>query len=77
MYAMKLSDISHAVGVVSRYMENPVKEVKWVFFYLWGMCITYSGCNVLAYDYVDSKIAGDFDKRRSTSGYFSHECKDL
>jgi hypothetical protein len=42
MYAMVSTrpDISHAVGVVSRYMENPGKKhwevVKWVLQYLRG-----------------------------------------
>jgi hypothetical protein len=69
-------DISHAVGVVSRYMENPCKEhwaiVKWVLRYLRGTndyCITYnSGCELIC-GYVDSNFASDLDKRRSTSGY--------
>jgi hypothetical protein len=67
--------ISHAVGVVSRYMENPSKEhwatVKWVLQYLRGTsdyCITYnSGCEFVC-GYVDYDFAGDLDKRRSTSG---------
>ena len=42
MYAMVCTrpDISHVVGVVSKYMENPGKEhwnaVKWVLKYLRG-----------------------------------------
>jgi hypothetical protein len=42
MYVMVSTrpNISHAVGVVSRYMENPGKEhwatVKWVLQYLEG-----------------------------------------
>ena len=42
MYAMVCTrpDISHAVGVSSKYMENPGKEhwnaVKWVLRYLRG-----------------------------------------
>jgi ATP-binding cassette subfamily B (MDR/TAP) protein 1 len=78
MYAMVSTRpyISHAVGVVSRYMENPGKEhqatVKWVLQYLRGTsdyCITYNcGCE-LVYGYVDSNFAGDLDKRRLTSGY--------
>ena len=70
------SDISHAVGVVSRYMENPGKEhwevVKWVLRYMRGTsdyCITYnSGCELVC-GYVDSNFVCDLDKRRSTSGY--------
>ena len=69
-------DISHVVGVVSRYMENPGKEhwaaVKWVLRYLRGTsnyCITFDGCSDEDCGYVDSDFAGDLDKRRSTSGY--------
>jgi len=78
MYAMVSTrpDISHAVGVVSRFMENPGKEhwaaVKWVLRYLRGTsdyCITYSSGRELVCGYVDSDFAGDLDKRRSTSGY--------
>jgi hypothetical protein len=42
MYAMVCTrpDIAHAVGVVSRYMNNPGKEhweeVKWILKYLRG-----------------------------------------
>ena len=52
MYAMVSTrpDISHAVGVVSRFMANPGKEhwqaVKWVLRYLRGTsdhCIVFSG----------------------------------
>jgi hypothetical protein len=78
MYAMVSTrpDISHAVGVVSRFMENPGKEhwatVKWVLRYLRGTsdyCITYNNGRELVCGYVDSDFAGDLDKRRSTSGY--------
>jgi hypothetical protein len=67
-------DISHVIGVVSRYMTNPGKEhwttLKWVLRYLRGTsyyCITYNGCNDLVQGYVDSDFAGDLDKRISTS----------
>jgi hypothetical protein len=78
MYVMVSTrpDISHAVGVVSRFMENPGKEhwaaVKWVLRYLRGTsdyCITYNSGRELVCGYVDSDFAGDLDKRRSTSGY--------
>jgi hypothetical protein len=45
-----------------------------VLRYLRSTSITYNGCSDLVCGYVDS---GDLDKRRSTSGYVSHECKDL
>ena len=78
MYAMVCTRpyISHAVGVVSRYMANPGKEhwsaVKWVFRYLRGTsdyCITYNRSSEFVCRHVDSNFAGDLDKRRSTSGY--------
>ena len=68
--------ISHAVGVVSRFMENPGKEhwqaVKWVLRYLRGAsdhCIIFNGSEGLVCGYVDSDYAGDLDKRRSTTSY--------
>eukprot|EP00253_Pinus_taeda_P016406 PITA_16406 len=69
-------DISHAVGVVSRYMTNPGKEhwsaVKWVLRYLRGTsdyCITYNRSSEFDCGYVDSDFASDLGKRRSTLGY--------
>jgi hypothetical protein len=78
MYVMVSTrpEISHAVGVVNKYMENPGKEhwaaVKWVLQYLRGTsdyCITYNSGRELVCGYVDSDFAGDLDKRRLTSGY--------
>ena len=69
-------DISHAIGVVSKYMENPRKEhwnaVKWVLLYLRGTsdyCITFNNNSDFVCGFVDLDFAGDLDKRRSTSGY--------
>eukprot|EP00253_Pinus_taeda_P025413 PITA_25413 len=69
-------DISHAVGVVSRFMANPGKEhwqaVKWVLRYLRGTsdrCIVFNGSEGSVCGYVDADYAGDLDKRRSTTGY--------
>ena len=68
-------DISHAVGVVSKYMENPGKEhwnvVKWVLRYLRGTsdyCITLSNNSDSVCSFVDSDFTGDLDERMSTSG---------
>jgi len=78
MYAMVSTrpDISHVVGVVSKYMANPGKEhwnaMKWVFWYLRGTsdnCITYSYKSDSICNFVDLDFACDLDKRRSTSGY--------
>ncbi|KAM2793311.1 hypothetical protein PS2_004857 [Malus domestica] len=82
MYAMVCSrpDISHAVGMVSRYMHNPGKEhrqaAKWILRYLHGtqdvgLCFERddSGIGHFAVGYVDSDYAGDLDGRKSTTGY--------
>jgi len=81
MYAMVCTrpDISHAVGIVSRYMHNPGKghwqAVKWILRYIQktvdvGLLFERDdtlGQGVIGY--VDSNYAGDLDKRRSTTGY--------
>ena len=78
MYGMVCTrpDISHAVGVVSRYMNNPGKEhwkaVQWILRYLRGttshaLCFVCS--NTVLQGYVDADMAGDKDSRRSTTGY--------
>ena len=78
MYAMVCTrpDISHAIGVVSKYMANPRKEhwnaVKWVLRYLRGTsdcCITFNRTSDSICSFIDSDFAGDLEKRRSTSGY--------
>ena len=78
MYGMVCTrpSISHAVGVVSKYLENPRKEywnaVKWVIRYLRGTsdyCITFNNNNDSVCGFVDSYFVGDLDKRRSTSSY--------
>jgi hypothetical protein len=83
MYEMVCSrpDITHAVGVLSRYMSKSGKEhwttVKRVFRYLCGTT-NYGLCYqrrprlvrvVDIYGFVDAYWAGDLDRRRSTSGY--------
>ena len=78
MYALVCTrlDISHALGVVIKYMANPGKEhcyaVKWVLRYLRGTsdyCITFNSNNDSMCGFVDSNFAGDLDKIRSTSVY--------
>ena len=78
MYAMVCTrpDISHAIGVVSNYMENPGNEhwnvVKWVLRYLRGTsdyCITFNRTNDSIYGFVDSDFVAILDKRRSTLVY--------
>ena len=78
MYAMACTrcDISHAIGVFSKYMSNLGKEhwnaVKWVLRYLRGTsdyCITFNRTSDSICGFVDSDFAGDLDKRRSTLGY--------
>ena len=67
-------DIAHAVGVVSRYMNNPCKEhweeVKWILSYLRGIsthALCFGVSDTFLQGYVDSNIAGDKDSRRSTT----------
>jgi hypothetical protein len=75
MFAMECSNISYVVVVFSGHMENIGKRAwKWVLWYLRSTSITYIGCSDLVCGYVD---LGYLDKRRSTSGYVSQECKDL
>jgi hypothetical protein len=78
MYAMVCirPDISHAVGVVSRYMSNPGKQhseaVKWILRYLRGTtekCLTFKKDELKLEGYVDSNFAGKVDRRKSTTGY--------
>jgi len=78
MYAMVCTrlDIAHAVGVVSRYMNNLGKEhwmeVKWILRYLKGttnQALCFGGSNISLQGYVDVDMEGDRDNRRSTTGY--------
>jgi hypothetical protein len=78
MYAMVHTrlDISHAVGVVGRYMKNLVREhweaVKWIIRYLRGTAthaLCFGGSDIILQGYVDSDMEGDKDSRRSITGY--------
>ena len=78
MYAMVCTrpDISHAVGVVSRFLANPGKAfweaVEWIFRYLKGtskVCLSFGGSEPSLKGYIDSAMARDLDCRKSTSGY--------
>lgn len=78
IYAMVCTrpDISQAVSMVSRYMENPGKihwqAVKWILRYLCGTsntCLEFGKNNKTLVGFVDSDYAGDLDKRRSLTGY--------
>ena len=78
MYAMVCTrpDIAHAVGVVSRYMNNPGKEhwmaVKWILRYLKGttnQALCFGGSNIALQGYVDVGMVGDRDNRRSRTTY--------
>jgi hypothetical protein len=79
MYVMvcKRPDIAHAMGVVSRYMNNPGKEhweaVKWILRYLKGTtthALCFGGSDIVLQGYVDLDMAGDKYSRRSTTRYF-------
>ena len=70
-------DISYAVGVMSRYMQNPKKPhleaVRRILRYVKGtlgygiMYKTGRDCKLVGY--CDADYAGDHDTRRSTTGY--------
>ena len=77
-YAMVCTrpNIAHAVGVLSKYMNNPGKEhwmaVKWILRYLIGttnQALCFGGSNITLQGYVDADMAGNRDNRRSTIGY--------
>ncbi|KAL5849218.1 hypothetical protein ACOSQ4_007231 [Xanthoceras sorbifolium] len=78
MYAMVCTrpDIAQAVGVVSRYMNNPGKihweAVKWILRYLRGTTnktLCFKGGDTTLTGYVDADLAGNVDIRKSTTGY--------
>ena len=66
--------ISHAIGVVSRFLSNPRKAhweaLKWIFRYLRGtskVCLSFGGPKPSLEGYTDSDMAEDLDCRKSTS----------
>jgi hypothetical protein len=78
MYTMVCTrpDISHVVGFVSRYMNNPGKEhceaVKWILRYLRGTTtytLCFGGSDIVLQGYDDSYMVGDTNSIRSTTGY--------
>ena len=77
MYAMVCTrpDIAHAVGVVSRNMNNPGKEhwkaVQWILKYLRGTtshALCFGGSDIVLQGYIDADMVGDKDSRRRTIG---------
>jgi hypothetical protein len=78
MYAMVCMrpDIAHAVGVVSRFMQNPGREhwnaVKWILRYLKGTqkhALQFGGQQIQLRGFADADMAGDPDGRKSTTAY--------
>jgi ATP-binding cassette subfamily B (MDR/TAP) protein 1 len=78
MYAMVCtrSDISYAVGVVSRFVTNPGEAhwnaVKWILRYLKGTfrsCLCFGSGEPVLQGYTDADYAWDADSRKSTFGY--------
>ena len=70
MYAMVyiIPDIAHALGVVSRYMNNLGKEnwreVQWILRYLRGTtshALCFGGSNIILQGHVDIGMEGDKD----------------
>ena len=78
MYVMVCTrpDITHAVGVVSIFLENPSKKhweaVKWIFKYMMGtskLCLSFGKGKPVLEGYTDADMVGDLDGRKSTSVY--------
>ncbi|KAE8666201.1 Retrovirus-related Pol polyprotein from transposon TNT 1-94 [Hibiscus syriacus] len=78
MYAMVCTrpDIAHAVGAVSRYMNNPGKvhweAVKWILRYLRGTknkALCFKSGDTKLTGYVDADLAENVDIRRYTTRY--------
>ena len=72
MYAMVCTrpDTTHAVGVVSKYMNNLGKDdwkvVQWILRYLRGTtshALCFGGSDTILQGYVDADMAGDKDSR--------------
>lgn len=70
-------DITHAVGLASRYLENPTvvheNHVKRIFKYLKGTInfglLYFNSEKLRLTTYSDADHAGDIETRRSTTGY--------
>ena len=78
MYAMVCTrlDITHAVGVVSKFMSRPRKQhqetIKWILRYLKGSsdtCLCFTGASLKLQGYVDVDFAGGIDNKKSTTGF--------
>ena len=78
MYAMvcTMPDITHIVGVVSRFLSNLGKEhwaaVKWISRYLRctsRLCLCFDSDEPVLEEYIDVDIASDTDSKKSTSGF--------
>ena len=78
IYAMVCTrpDITHAVGVVSRFMSRPGKQhwevVKWIIRYLKGSldtCLYFTCASLKLQGSVDADFAGDIDSRKSNTGF--------
>lgn len=83
MYVMicTIHDISHVVGWVSRFLDNPEKEhweaVKWILMQWILMyhrassdkCLCFGALDPILKGYTDVDMAGDLNNRKFTTGY--------
>ena len=78
MYVMVCTrpDITHVVGVVSRFLSNLENEhwedVKWILKYLkgtLGICLCFKKGNLTLQGFSDVDVGGDFNTKKSTIGY--------
>ena len=63
---------THAIGVVSRFLSNPIKDhqeaVKWVLRYLKGgsrTCLCFGGPRPILEGYAGANMIDDLDGKRS------------
>jgi len=78
MYAMVCTDpdITHAMGVVSKFLSNSGKEhwedMKWILRYLKGtskMHLSFRRSNFTLEGFSYANLRGDLDGRKSTTCY--------
>lgn len=78
MYVMVFTrpNMTHAVGIVSRYMANPRQKhwevVKWLLRYLrdtLGMTLCLMKNRVTLQGFVDADLDGDLDNRKIAPSY--------
>ena len=78
-WCAKRPNISHTVGVVRRFMNNPGKEnwkkLLWILMYLRGTtshALCFGGSDTVLQGYADANMEGDKENKRRIIGYVSN-----